>query len=735
MLFITQADGTVIKTFPSAVYQGSNDASDIIVLAPFAQGTEASCGFALPNGVWTDPYRMTSQDPIVELGGVAYNAWRISLPYAITEYSGAVTAQFSFYTGTQVVTTANTTFTVQAGAQVDLPNEPDPDVYKKILSNFTIIDQQIDNLDLKNNQQSNELTTAQNEIDALQSDKLDKVTNITERAQVYVKYPNGRQGMQDMSLLEGVPLNLENGEGANSIVQANAENDALGDYAVALGYGCVAGTKAFRILSATQGIGNAEGVYKLDSVEGIAAGMVCSIKGYESAKQEKNWDAACTVMSVDAAQSTITLSPYIALYTQDGKENLLFVLTHPYIGTTRNGRYAHTNGARCQALAEGANAQGVECIAQGAWSTAKGKRTKANYCASAEGYNTYAETQYAHAEGESTKATGQSSHVEGCSSVAKGNFSHAEGHITEAIGGSAHAEGGYTKATGGYSHAEGGGTKAHGYCAHAEGRDSVAGDPDVEIESAHAEGYKTRASGYYSHSEGTGTTASDSAAHAEGARTTASGVASHAEGSCTTASGKRSHSGGYNATASGENSFAHGYFVTAKRNNSAVFGAFNDPERGAIFSVGNGDNSSALKNAFDVFYDGHAEVQTEGTTDNSVVRRIDLNNMWVTVVYCPPTPADAPFPVGKGMRIACRSGELTGSIHECVDVDESSGKVTWTKVREFDLRANILLWVEKVVIDGVTQVFTKGVYTMDGTVGAMVNGAYNYELKLIHSFY
>ena len=63
--------------------------------------------------------------------------------------------------------------------------------------------------------------------------------------------------------------------------------------------------------------------------------------------------------------------------------------------------------------------------------------------------------------------------------------------------------------------------------------------------------------------------------------------------------------------------------------NQAVFGKYNDnsnwePNR-PLLMVGNGESDSERKNAFEVYLDGHAEVQTAGTTDKSVVRRAELN--------------------------------------------------------------------------------------------------------------
>jgi hypothetical protein len=62
------------------------------------------------------------------------------------------------------------------------------------------------------------------------------------------------------------------------------------------------------------------------------------------------------------------------------------------------------------------------------------------YGAKAEGYNTKALTNYSHAEGYYTQVIGQYGHAEGNGAIA-GFAAHAEGEDTQALGITAHAEG------------------------------------------------------------------------------------------------------------------------------------------------------------------------------------------------------------------------------------------------------------------------------------------------------
>lgn len=90
-------------------------------------------------------------------------------------------------------------------------------------------------------------------------------------------------------------------------------------------------------------------------------------------------------------------------------------------------------------------------------------------------------------------------------------------------------------------------------------------------------------------------------------------------GKGTSADGKYSLAGGINAVANHEGSIAYGRDLNTSAQYQAVFGKYNATSSTALFQVGNGTSTSSRKTAFNVFTDGHAEVQTQGTTNNSVV--------------------------------------------------------------------------------------------------------------------
>lgn len=150
MIFFIGNDGTVIKSFPSPVYQGSVNANNIYVIAPFAENLTVTVAFRLPNGIITERFVMT---PVNEIAGVTdektgkvYSGWQFSLPNTLTKYFGTVKAQFFFYAANGVlVASSSTDFQVGRGVPDILPEEPSADVYAAILSNISALQQQLNN--------------------------------------------------------------------------------------------------------------------------------------------------------------------------------------------------------------------------------------------------------------------------------------------------------------------------------------------------------------------------------------------------------------------------------------------------------------------------------------------------------------------------------------------------------------------------------------------------------------
>lgn len=150
MIFFVGNDGAIINSTPSPVYQGSANANDIFLVAPFAENLTVTVAFKLPNGVIREPRAMTNKGFIESvINGQTknqYAMWQFSLPNNITQYYGTVTAQFTFYGANgQMLNSSSTSFVVGKGVPVILPDTPTDTVYQDILKNIAQLQTEIAN--------------------------------------------------------------------------------------------------------------------------------------------------------------------------------------------------------------------------------------------------------------------------------------------------------------------------------------------------------------------------------------------------------------------------------------------------------------------------------------------------------------------------------------------------------------------------------------------------------------
>ena len=122
-------------------------------------------------------------------------------------------------------------------------------------------------------------------------------------------------------------------------------------------------------------------------------------------------------------------------------------------------------------------------------------------------------------------------------------------------------------------------------------------------------------------------TASGPYSSAFGYRTNATINNAHAEGYQTTAEGDSSHAEGYQTTASHDASHAEGYQTKTGRQHQHVGGFYNVGNSNSLLEIGNGSANNARKNAFTVWEDGRASVQTAPTKDDDVVRLGDISSI------------------------------------------------------------------------------------------------------------
>lgn len=151
MIFFVGSNGTINKTVESTVYQGSDGANMIYLIAPFAENLSVTATFKLPNGLIAGPYAMSLFQELPEVinsdTGKPYYGCQLALDSAVTRYYGTVTAQFCYYTSNgKIRATSLAVFTVGQGVPQKLPeNNPEPDIYQSILSNISELQEQLDN--------------------------------------------------------------------------------------------------------------------------------------------------------------------------------------------------------------------------------------------------------------------------------------------------------------------------------------------------------------------------------------------------------------------------------------------------------------------------------------------------------------------------------------------------------------------------------------------------------------
>lgn len=322
--------------------------------------------------------------------------------------------------------------------------------------------------------------------------------------------------------------------------------------------------------------------------------------------------------------------------------------------TSAEGRYSHSEGNNTHSLGKQSHTEGKNTYANFSNAHAEGEDSIANARnAHAEGLNTNASGENSHTEGETSNATGKSSHAEGFKTTASGTNSHAEGSETFATNSQAHAEGSYTYAQGENSHAEGRSARVIAKGGHAEGYNTIVGlkrqdengnfldDKGNIVDEAQAHIY-----GGYAHAEGSQAKAYGNASHAEGSSTKAGADFSHAEGDGCSANGIASHAAGMWTQANGRYSHTSGKGTITNKDCQFVVGSYNDNKAGqtdatiSLFEVGNGWAANKDKgieekrqNAFEVYKDGHAEVQTVTDNPHSVITREYLTKNFFNFIY------------------------------------------------------------------------------------------------------
>lgn len=156
MIFFFKSDGTLIKSAPETVYQGSAEAGKVYVVAPLNANMLVDVYYELPNGERWGAYLLENNGTVINNEELpdGWALWSTTLESAITQYAGTLKAQFGFYqSGTAdkvpLITSQGVTITIKIAKGVVrdvFPDSPNPDVYDYLTSTISTILQNFKNL-------------------------------------------------------------------------------------------------------------------------------------------------------------------------------------------------------------------------------------------------------------------------------------------------------------------------------------------------------------------------------------------------------------------------------------------------------------------------------------------------------------------------------------------------------------------------------------------------------------
>lgn len=153
MIFFFKSDGTLIKSAPETVYQGSAEAGKVYVVAPLNANMLVDVYYELPNGERWGAYLLENNGTVINNEELpdGWALWSTTLEIEITQYAGTLKAQFGFYQSGKadkvpLITSQGVTITIAKGVIRDLPSAPTADVYAQIVNAISSIKQDIANL-------------------------------------------------------------------------------------------------------------------------------------------------------------------------------------------------------------------------------------------------------------------------------------------------------------------------------------------------------------------------------------------------------------------------------------------------------------------------------------------------------------------------------------------------------------------------------------------------------------
>lgn len=114
MIFLSDIEGTITAIVPSPIYQGSSNAKELVLIAPFPSTSAVSVSIRLPNGQRLVPQIANPNEFVMSFlsgfegklrapDGRILHAWRLQLDAPVTQYSGNLSVQFLIANGNGVI--------------------------------------------------------------------------------------------------------------------------------------------------------------------------------------------------------------------------------------------------------------------------------------------------------------------------------------------------------------------------------------------------------------------------------------------------------------------------------------------------------------------------------------------------------------------------------------------------------------------------------------------------------
>jgi hypothetical protein len=140
MIINVLANGDIKNIVPENIYQGSNKANTIVLIAPFSASVTPTISFELPQTheikggatgyLFNEPTEVSN----------TLNMWTLQVDEVLTQYYGDVKYQVKFVnSNNEVIATARGKFKVNEGVDFELPATPTQDVYELLLQNISNI--------------------------------------------------------------------------------------------------------------------------------------------------------------------------------------------------------------------------------------------------------------------------------------------------------------------------------------------------------------------------------------------------------------------------------------------------------------------------------------------------------------------------------------------------------------------------------------------------------------------